>query len=232
MNLNKTSELKDVKSLDQLFFIMPHDLQMHSYRVSQYSGMLCQKAIELGYRGKEADMFSEEELPRIQKAVLFHDIGKLMTPAEILDKAKPLDKREWAIMKRHTLEGAALLKKLRTENDCGLLSKDAFYNMARNAILCHHEWWDGYHFRGEEISLIARICAIADEYDAITVNLSYHPAMPHDLACTLIEKVSGEQFDPTLIEVFRHCEDQLENLLGKLSSILNLSSNDASFALA
>jgi HD-GYP domain-containing protein (c-di-GMP phosphodiesterase class II) len=234
MNLYKTNEQKDVKCLSQLFYFMSHDLQQHSYRVAQYTGILCLKAIELGYQGDVAGILSEEQLPHIQKAALYHDIGKLMTPTLILNKTEPLDEDEWAVIKRHPLEGTTLLEKLKTGNACDPLDGDAFYAMARSAILSHHEWWNGrgypYGFKRDEIPLIARICSIADAYDAITVNRAYQPAMPHEFACGLIEKVSGEQFDPDLIKVFRHCKDQFEDFLGKPAQD-NLSDNAVGFAL-
>ena len=71
---------------------------------------------------------------------------------------------------------------------------------------CHHEHWDGSGYpqglKGEDIPLLGRIIAVADTYDAMTTDRAYRKALPHEVAVAELERCSGTQFDPELVEVF------------------------------
>jgi HD-GYP domain-containing protein (c-di-GMP phosphodiesterase class II) len=190
---------------------MPRDLRRHSQRVARYAGILARRAMEDGAAGG----LTPELVPLLRRAALYHDLGKLMTPARVLYKDRPLSESEWAVMKRHPRDGADLLIRLKTANTPP--EDDSFYALACGVILCHHEWWDGRGYpcglKGANIPPVARICAVADAYDAITARRAYQPALPHAHAGRLIERMSGIQFDPALIETFRRCKDQIEHCL-------------------
>ena len=72
--------------------------------------------------------------------------------------------------------------------------------------LTHHEKWDGsgypHGLRGEEIPLYARICAIADVFDALTTSRSYKPAFPNAHALQIMREGRGKHFDPSLLDLF------------------------------
>jgi len=157
--------------------------EAHSQRVSE----LCAKmgeVLDLGeYKVKELKAFG-----------LLHDIGKIAIPDSILNKPGQLTESEWMEMKCHAETGYRILS---TASD---MSEIAEY------VLAHHERWDGSGYpkgiKGEEIPLESRICSIADAYDAMTSQRSYHLPVNQSLAREELKKHSGTQFDPELIKVF------------------------------
>lgn len=214
INLNRT-----VGNLTNQVFSMSRDLQQHSVRVACYAAILFERAIELGFRNN-GGLLPERWLLYIARAVLYHDLGKLTIPSQILNKEKPLDDREWTIMRQHPcngvspLNGVSFFTGARGEEPLHVIEHE-LYSIAKDAILSHHEYWNGsgypYGLKCEEIPVIARICAIADAYDAITAERIYQPPIPHEQACTLIEAGAGTQFDPGLVDVFSHCRDAFQS---------------------
>jgi len=126
----------------------------------------------------------------------FHDIGKVGIPDEILFKPGRLTTDEFEIMKRHCEIG------YRIAQSSGDLLPIADW------ILKHQEWWDGQGYplgiRGEEIPLACRILSIVDAYDAMTNDRPYRQALHHDTAIAELERCAGTQFDPNLVELFKH----------------------------
>jgi putative two-component system response regulator len=92
--------------------------------------------------------------------------------------------------------------------------------MAREIALYHHERWDGqgypHKLAGEDIPLAARIVAIADVYDALSVKRVYKDAYPHTLCIEKIRRESGRQFDPDLVDVFMSIAPQIEEIAQRL----------------
>jgi putative nucleotidyltransferase with HDIG domain len=125
---------------------------------------------------------------------LLHDVGKLMVPPEVLNKAGQLNKVEWELMKRHTTAGVELLADVEFPWD------------VRPIVESHHERWDGkgypHGLAGEEIPLTARVLCIADVYDALTSKRSYKQAFSHDEAMEIMRGDVGTQFDPGLFGTF------------------------------
>jgi len=132
-----------------------------------------------------------------------HDVGKVGTPDEILNKPGPLEEWEWKIMRDHTKNAAYILK---------------FYpiKMARNIAVYHHERWDGngypYQISGEMIPLAARIVTIADVYDALRTERSYKPALSHDVAVQKIAEGKNSHFDPLLVDIFTSVEEDFNRI--------------------
>lgn len=125
---------------------------------------------------------------------LLHDVGKLMVPAEVLNKQEPLSDDEWALMRRHPAAGVELLADIDFPWD------------VRPIVESHHERWDGtgypHGLAGEAIPLSARVLCIADVYDALTTKRSYKDALSHDDAMRAMRRDVGAQFDPTLFAAF------------------------------
>lgn len=124
---------------------------------------------------------------------LLHDIGKMATPKEILNKPGPLDDDEWETMRRHTIDGQRMLDQVGgTLHDVGAVVRSS------------HERYDGGGYpdglKGEEIALAARIVAVADAYSAMTTRRSYRePLAPTDAAHEL-RASARTQFDPAVVD--------------------------------
>jgi len=157
----------------------------HTYRVATLSGLLAER---LG--------LSTEEAAILGTAAPLHDIGKLGVPDSILLKRGALSHEEREQMKLHTTAGAAIL----ANSDSHVL------RAAHQIALTHHEWWDGSGYpnrlRGNEIPLSGRIVAVADVFDALTHDRPYKPAWPVEQALAEIERLSGHQFDPQIVQAF------------------------------
>ncbi|CAN5452901.1 hypothetical protein BH09GEM1_BH09GEM1_43400 [soil metagenome] len=125
---------------------------------------------------------------------LLHDVGKLMVPAEVLNKSGQLNNAEWLLMKQHPTAGVELLADVEFPWD------------VRPIVESHHERWDGrgypHGLGGEEIPLTARVLCIADVYDALTSKRSYKQAFNHDEAMEIMRGDVGTQFDPDLFGTF------------------------------
>ncbi len=124
---------------------------------------------------------------------LLHDIGKIIVPTEVLNKAGNLSEEEWAIMKRHPEAGLELVADIDFPGD------------VRAIIRNHHERWDGQGYpdglAGEEIPFAARILCVADVYDALTTARSYRDSLSHNRAAQVMRGSTG-QFDPQLLNLF------------------------------
>jgi HD-GYP domain-containing protein (c-di-GMP phosphodiesterase class II) len=135
----------------------------------------------------------DPRLAKIALGLLLHDIGKLATPEEILNKPGPLTPEEWIVMRRHPAQGAEMLG-------------DNVSFLIRAVVKQHHERWDGTGYPsgldGEEIHQFARIAAVADVYDAVTSLRVYKaPMLPHE-GVTIIEQGEGHEFDPEVVAIF------------------------------
>jgi putative two-component system response regulator len=133
---------------------------------------------------------------RIGIAAPLHDIGKIAIPDSLLLKAGRFTTGEHALMQRHTSIGADMLG----GTSSGLLA------LARDIALTHHERWDGSGYpaglSGDDIPVAGRIVALADVFDALTHKRPYKPAWRVQDAVEEIQRGSGAQFDPTLVEAF------------------------------
>ena len=157
----------------------------HCFRVGRLAGML---AAEIG---KDA-----EYCVRIEHAARLHDIGKITVNELILLKPGPLDPGELIAMRAHADAGGYLLQ----------YSEDPTLQMAATIARHHHEWWNGTgypgSFAGDRIPLEARICALADVYDALTNARPYKRAWPHRTTVEQMMCEAGVHFDPRLMTPF------------------------------
>jgi len=124
-----------------------------------------------------------------------HDIGKVKTPTDILNKPEKLDDREFEIMKRHTVEGAQILR--RTPEMPTLAPIVAFE---------HHLRMDGSGYpervnRGQ-LNLATMLCGVADVYDAMRSQRHYQPAFPTDRILAVLKRNDGTLFDQNLVRRF------------------------------
>jgi HD-GYP domain-containing protein (c-di-GMP phosphodiesterase class II) len=138
----------------------------------------------------ELDPFARR---RAEFAALLHDVGKVKIPAEIINKAGPLDDAEWEIMKTHTVLGEQMLDQIG-----GLLGE-----VGRIVRSCH-ERWDGTGYpdglAGKDIPLEARIVCACDAWSAMTTDRSYRKARPDGEAAAELRRCAGSHFDPRVVE--------------------------------
>jgi putative nucleotidyltransferase with HDIG domain len=137
---------------------------------------------------------SDTELMALEHGALLHDIGKIGTPDAILLKPGALSSEEWQVMRRHIDHGAEILRGI------------SFLEDATPVVLQHHEKWDGSGYprglKGAEISINARIFALADAIDAITSDRPYHRAESFEAAAGEIARCAGRHFDPRVVRAF------------------------------
>jgi putative nucleotidyltransferase with HDIG domain len=128
-------------------------------------------------------------------SALMHDIGKVKTPTEILNKPEKLSEREFDILKRHTIDGAEILR--RTPEMPTLAPVVAFE---------HHLRADGtgYPFgvSRPKLNLGTALCGIADVYDAMRSQRVYQEAFPTDRILAVLQRNDGAQFDQNLVRRF------------------------------
>jgi len=125
---------------------------------------------------------------------VMHDVGKIHTPDHILQAEHHLSGDEFAVIKRHCTDGERMLGEAR------------FFETARAIAREHHERWDGKGYpdgkSGTEISIAARIVAVADVFDALTTKRPYKDAWSADEGLASIKEASGERFDPAVVLAF------------------------------
>ncbi len=137
----------------------------------------------------------EAECEKIKMAAVLHDIGKVGIPDEILNKPDKLDESEWSIMQNHSTLGYTML------------CDSEFESMRLAALIAleHHERWDGKGYphgkAGTEISLVGRICAIADVFDSLLDKRVYKEPWEAEKVKEYFTQMSGEQFDPALCAI-------------------------------
>ncbi len=157
--------------------------KIHSNRVSYYCRMM----------GESLNL-SKDDVRELEKAGLYHDIGKISIPDSILHKPGKLSDDEWKIMKNHTTTGYQILK-----------TADRYSNIAEYA-LSHHERIDGKGYpnglKEGEIPLFSRIISVADTYEAMTSDRPYRSAISQDEAIKELRRCKGTQLDAQIVEMF------------------------------
>ena len=192
--------LRDMfSSLLEASKLKDNDTGKHIERVNLYSALLA-KELFADSRWPEVDT---DFVDNIGFLAAMHDVGKIGTPDDILNKEGPLNEFEWGIMKEHTKNGAFILSSYPNP-------------MAKEIALSHHEWWNGsgypYNLEGAMIPLAARIVTLADVYDALRMKRSYKPAYAHEVALQKMRQERGVHFDPELVDLVLRIESQMERV--------------------
>ena len=133
------------------------------------------------------------DLDELEQAAQLHDIGKIAVPDQILRKPSALTEDEWVFIRQHTLVGQRILAASPALRRIG------------DIVRATHERWDGAGYpdgiTGADIPLPARIIAVCDAYDAMTMARPYRPALSPAVAVAELERCSGSQFDPTVVAI-------------------------------
>lgn len=164
------------------------DTGVHIWRIAAYARQLA-----------EVVGWSRERCELLEQAAPMHDTGKIGIPDSILRKPGQLNADEWLIMHTHCRIGFEILS-----------SSDApVFVMAAEIALHHHEKWDGSGYPdgliGKAIPESARIVALVDVFDALTMKRPYKEAWPVEQAIETLRKGAGFHFDPALVDVFETC---------------------------
>lgn len=169
----------------------------HSDRVSYYSVRIAE---QMG--------LSEEYQETLRVAGLFHDIGKVGIPDEILLKRGRLDEEEYARIKEHSANGARILSSI------------SRFQEIVPIVRSHHERMDGTGYPdgllGTQIPLGAKIISVADSYDAMTSNRRYRSSLGEEKAVSELLAGIGSQFDPEIVKVFLVVLEDKERLAADL----------------
>lgn len=188
----EATRLKVIQTLGRAAEYKDNETGNHVIRMSEYSRILA-----------EAAGLGVEKSRQIQAAAPMHDVGKIGIPDSILQKPGKLDPDEMAIMRQHCEIGADIL----SGTDYELLK------LAKLLALGHHERWDGTGYpggiSGENIPLEARIVAIADVFDALTVARPYKKAWDIEDAFAFLKDQRGLHFDPELVDIFLEQRDKI-----------------------
>lgn len=180
-----------------------NDTGKHVERVGAYAKRIAQELYDL----EDYPEVDIEFIDNILNLARMHDVGKIGTPDDILNKEGPLEDWEWDIMKEHTINGAYLLGNYPNP-------------MAKDIALFHHENWNGtgypYQVSENMIPLSARITSIADVYDALRMERSYKKGIDHDSTIAMISQQAGTKFDPALISIILHIQRDLEKIWDEL----------------
>ncbi|MDQ1147514.1 putative nucleotidyltransferase with HDIG domain [Bacillus sp. SORGH_AS 510] len=170
-----TKIVKQVEEKDQYTY-------QHSARVQTYSVRIA-KQLQL----------SKEKLENLYFASLFHDVGKIHVPEEILNKPGKLSNEEFEILKKHSWDGCEMVK-------------STYYGHIGDIILQHHERLDGSGYpsglSGEEILLEAQIIGVADTYDAMTSDRVYRKGLDPKIAIAELKRLAGSHYRSEIVEAF------------------------------
>lgn len=180
------SYMATMEALAAALTVHEADTVAHDRRVAEYAGLLASRM-----------NVNAEQIVKIKRGALLHDIGKIGIPDVILQKAGPLTDAERDIIRRHPAIGYDILKHI------------PFLQEEAEMIYQHHEHYDGSGYprglAGAAIAFGARLFAVVDTFDALRTNRVYRPAVPLEAAVAEIKRCAGMQFDPAIVEVFCAC---------------------------
>jgi len=138
---------------------------------------------------------SQEDRELLSITAPMHDVGKIGIADAIMLKPDRLTSTEFDIMKTHAEIGGRLLA-----------GSDKLIETAREIAISHHENWDGSGYpdglHGEQIPILARICALADVFDALVSSRPYKEAWSLQQAIDWIKEQAGQKFDPAVVDAF------------------------------
>jgi response regulator RpfG family c-di-GMP phosphodiesterase len=136
----------------------------------------------------------EAEIGMIGFAATVHDVGMTMLSEDALERPEALTPEQRDEMERHPELGAELLEPLEA------------VGAVREIVLSHHEWWDGTGYprrlQGADIPAGARVLAVVDAYESMTLGRAHRNALSREDALAEIHRRGGTQFDPDVVEAF------------------------------
>lgn len=177
------ANLEVIKVLGSAIAKKDSDTDAHNYRVTLM-------AVQLG----EALGLDPDRIRALIKGAFLHDVGKIGIPDAVLLKPGRLDAAEFAVMKQHVEHGLDIIR------------RSAWLADAAPVVGGHHEKFsgDGYPagLAQEAVSILARIFALVDVFDALTCRRPYKEPMPYEEAMQILEAGRGTHFDPAVLDAF------------------------------
>lgn len=185
-----------LKLLDPLTLSHSIEVAQHAYRIMRALGK------------------DSSDSRSVFAAALLHDVGKIGVERSIIEKPGTLDEIEWEKMKEHSVIGYEILI------GYGYPTKIA------DIVQAHHEKFDGtgypFGLAGTEIPFGARVIAVADSFDAMTSERAYRPPATLYQSVQELRRLQGQQFDPSIVEMFigtlRLPEVKIESRSSRISS--------------
>ncbi len=183
-----------VQRLEETYLAVVRDWGQSIESADSYTFGHCERVARYALAVAQALGMDEAQQTTIRIGAYLHDLGKVRVPHEILNKAGPLSREEFEVIKLHPVWGVELLATVDFPWDI------------KPIIRWHHEKYDGTGYpdrlRGDEIPLAAQVICIADVYDALTTTRSYRAAMrPAEAAAQMHE--SRHWWRPDVYEAFR-----------------------------
>lgn len=174
------------------------DLSFHDFYTYDHSINVSMYCISL-FRAIKPNA-KREELVLAGLGGLLHDLGKIKIPTTIINNPGALSDEDFAIIKEHPNYGQELLNE--KEHCC----EGVDFEIITRVVLEHHENYNGSGYpsqlEGKDIHILARVCAIADFFDAITTKRSYHEVLSTEDALAVMEKSVGRKIDPKIFSIF------------------------------
>ncbi len=175
----------------------------HTLRVQRTTNMILNQLVKI----TDKYDLSESDIAMISSLSSLHDIGKILIPDEILNKAGKLTDEEWEIMKSHTVQGDQFLDEIQVDPNEQLMI------LAHEICRHHHERYDGKGYpdglKGDNIPISAQVVSIADVYDALVSNRCYKNAVSHEEALEMIFNGECGTFNPLLLQCLAEIESML-----------------------
>jgi putative nucleotidyltransferase with HDIG domain len=149
------------------------------------------------------------ELKNLKWGAYLHDVGKIGIPERILLKEGELASEERRVVEKHPIMGYTMIRNIE------------FLAFATDVVLSHHERFDGtgypHGLKGNRIPLNARIFAVMDTLDAMTADRPYRAALPLSTVGAELERKSGTQFDPEIVEAFIKAPESIWLVQGRVA---------------
>ena len=167
-----------------------------------HTGDHCERLARMGVRLGRCLGLPGDSLQALRRGGYLHDVGKVAVPDAILLKPARLSEEEWVVMRRHTLVGEEICRRLRS------------LALVLPIIRPHHERWDGSGYpdglKSDAIPLLARVLQMVDIYDALRTARPYKPAFSASEAVKQMEREAGQGWlDPQLLSEFTRAHDEI-----------------------
>ena len=186
---------------------MSHYTSNHLERTSEYTGIIAEQLLA---DGRYTSILNDQYIKTLRQIAPLHDIGKFYVDPHVLNSDRHLSPQEQDDIKKHTVEGYKIVKKIMPQ-----AFDELQLRLAEEITLYHHERWDGTGYpeqkKGEEIPLSARILAVSDVFDALSSERPYKEAYNLDKAFAMILEESGTHFDPLVVDSFFAARKKIES---------------------